>query len=52
MLTVVEAASGDTGSAEIHGLYGKKYHVRVFIPHPWGKLSPVQEVQMSTDDNE
>lgn len=46
-LTVVGATSGDTGSAAIYGLRGKK-DVSVFIMHPKGKVSPVQEAQMTT----
>lgn len=46
-LTVVGATSGDTGSAAIYGLRGKK-DVSVFIMHPKGKVSPVQELQMTT----
>lgn len=46
-LTVVGATSGDTGSAAIYGLRGKK-DVSVFIMFPFGKVSPVQEAQMTT----
>lgn len=46
-LTVIGATSGDTGSAAIYGLRGKK-DVSVFIMHPRGKVSPVQEAQMTT----
>lgn len=46
-LTVVGATSGDTGSAAIYGLRGKT-DVSVFILHPKGKVSPVQEAQMTT----
>lgn len=46
-LTVIGATSGDTGSAAIYGLRGKK-DVSVFIMHPHGKVSPVQEAQMTT----
>lgn len=51
-LTVVGATSGDTGSAAIYGLRGKK-DVSVFIMHPKGKISPVQEAQMTSvlDEN-
>ena len=51
-LNVVVATSGDTGSAAIHGLRGKK-GVRVFVLHPAGRVSPVQELQMTSvlDDN-
>lgn len=46
-LTVIGATSGDTGSAAIYGLRGKK-DVSVFIMFPDGKVSPVQEAQMTT----
>ncbi|KAI1405527.1 threonine synthase [Hypoxylon fuscum] len=46
-LTVVGATSGDTGSAAIYGLRGKK-DVSVFILHPKGRVSPIQEAQMIT----
>ncbi|KAI9679563.1 MAG: threonine synthase [Caeruleum heppii] len=46
-LTVIGATSGDTGSAAIYGLRGKK-DVSVFILHPKGKVSPIQEAQMTT----
>ncbi|KAI0484523.1 tryptophan synthase beta subunit-like PLP-dependent enzyme [Xylariaceae sp. FL0804] len=51
-LTVVGATSGDTGSAAIYGLRGKK-DVSVFILHPKGRVSPIQESQMTTvlDEN-
>jgi threonine synthase len=46
-LTVIGATSGDTGSAAIYGLRGKQ-DVSVFIMFPTGKVSPVQEAQMTT----
>ncbi|RMD44961.1 hypothetical protein DV735_g162, partial [Chaetothyriales sp. CBS 134920] len=46
-LTVVGATSGDTGSAAIYGLRNKK-DVSIFIMFPTGKVSPVQELQMTT----
>lgn len=46
-LTVIGATSGDTGSAAIYGLRGKK-DVSVFILHPKGKVSPIQEAQMTS----
>lgn len=46
-LTVVGATSGDTGSAAIYGLRGKQ-DVSVFILHPKGRVSPIQEAQMTT----
>ena len=50
-LTVVGATSGDTGSAAIYGLRGKK-DVSIFILYPTGKVSPVQEMQMTTIEEE
>ncbi|KAM0262118.1 hypothetical protein ACHAQJ_001859 [Trichoderma viride] len=41
------ATSGDTGSAAIYGLKGKQ-DVSVFILHPKGRISPIQELQMTT----
>jgi len=46
-LTIVGATSGDTGSAAIHGVRGKK-GITIFIMHPNGKTSPVQALQMTT----
>ncbi|KAH9974265.1 tryptophan synthase beta subunit-like PLP-dependent enzyme [Lactifluus volemus] len=46
-LTVLGATSGDTGSAAIYGLRGKN-NVSIFILHPKGRVSPVQEAQMTT----
>lgn len=45
-LTVIGATSGDTGAAAIAGLLGKK-GVKVFILFPEGKVSPLQEKQMT-----
>ncbi|KAK6457936.1 threonine synthase [Scheffersomyces xylosifermentans] len=47
VITVVGATSGDTGSAAIYGLRGKK-DVSVFILYPTGRISPIQEEQMTT----
>jgi len=51
-LNIIGATSGDTGSAAIHGVKGKK-GIKIFILHPKGKVSPVQEKQMTSvlDDN-
>lgn len=51
-ITVVGATSGDTGSAAIYGLRGKK-DISIFILHPRGRVSPIQEAQMTTvlDEN-
>ncbi|GBG33597.1 Threonine synthase [Hondaea fermentalgiana] len=47
LVTVLGATSGDTGSSAIHGLRGKK-GVEVFILFPEGRVSPIQELQMTT----
>ncbi|WFD20776.1 threonine synthase [Malassezia caprae] len=51
-LTVLGATSGDTGSAAIAGLRAKA-NIHVFILHPQGRVSPIQEAQMTTvlDEN-
>ncbi len=51
-LNILGATSGDTGSAAIYGVRGKK-QIRIFIMHPSGRVSPIQERQMTTvlDDN-
>ena len=51
-ITILGATSGDTGSAAIHGLRGKK-NVNCFILYPKGKVTEIQERQMTTipDDN-
>lgn len=46
-LNIVGATSGDTGSAAIQGVRGKK-GITIFIMHPLGKTSPVQALQMTT----
>ena len=46
-LTVIGATSGDTGSAAIYGLRNKK-DVSIIMLHPKGKVSPVQEAQMTS----
>jgi threonine synthase len=45
-LTILGATSGDTGAAAISGLLGKS-GVTVFILYPNGKVSPLQERQMT-----
>jgi threonine synthase len=45
-INVLGATSGDTGSAAIHGLAGKK-GVNVFILYPEGRISDLQERQMT-----
>ncbi len=51
-LNIVGATSGDTGSAAIYGVRGKK-GIRIFMLHPAGKVSQIQELQMTTvlDEN-
>ncbi|EIC23130.1 threonine synthase [Thiorhodovibrio frisius] len=51
-LNIIGATSGDTGSAAIAGVRGKE-RIQIFILHPKGRVSPVQERQMTTvlDDN-
>ncbi|KAF9255975.1 tryptophan synthase beta subunit-like PLP-dependent enzyme [Marasmius fiardii PR-910] len=46
-LTVIGATSGDTGSAAIYGLRNKE-NISIFILHPKGRVSPIQEAQMTT----
>ena len=46
-LNVVVATSGDTGSAAIHGIRGRDRQ-RIFVLHPHGRVSPVQEAQMTS----
>jgi len=45
-INVLGATSGDTGAAAIHGLLGKQ-GVRIFIMYPDGRVSPLQERQMT-----
>lgn len=46
-LNILGATSGDTGSAAIHGVRGRE-RMRVFILHPKGRVSPLQERQMTS----
>ncbi|KAK9373823.1 tryptophan synthase beta subunit-like PLP-dependent enzyme [Lipomyces chichibuensis] len=46
-LTVIGATSGDTGGAAIYGLRNKK-DVSIFILYPLDKVSPIQDLQMTT----
>jgi len=52
VMNILGATSGDTGSAAIYGIRGKD-RINIFILHPHGRVSPVQEKQMTsvTDDN-
>lgn len=51
-LNILGATSGDTGSAAIYGVRGKK-NINIFILHPYKRVSPIQEHQMTTvlDEN-
>lgn len=51
-LNIIGATSGDTGSAAIYGVRGKQ-NINIFILHPKGRVSAIQELQMTTvtDDN-
>ncbi len=51
-MNIIGATSGDTGSAAIYGVRGRK-NINIFIMHPKGRVSPIQELQMTTvtDDN-
>lgn len=46
-MNILGATSGDTGSAAIYGVRGKQ-GINIFILHPHGKVSKVQELQMTT----
>ncbi len=46
-LNILGATSGDTGSAAIHGVAGRE-RINIFIMHPKGRTSPLQERQMTS----
>jgi threonine synthase len=46
-MNILGATSGDTGSAAIYGVRGKD-NINIFILHPHQKVSPIQELQMTT----
>ena len=46
-LNILAATSGDTGSAAICGVRGRE-RMRIFVMHPHGRISPIQERQMTT----
>ncbi len=46
-MNILGATSGDTGSAAIYGARGKE-NINIFILHPHKRVSPVQELQMTT----
>ena len=45
-LNILAATSGDTGSAAICGVRGQK-RIHIFVMHPHGRVSPLQERQMT-----
>ncbi|GIP15826.1 threonine synthase [Paenibacillus montaniterrae] len=51
-INILGATSGDTGASAIEGVRGKD-GIKICILHPHGKVSKVQELQMTTvqDDN-
>ncbi len=46
-LNILAATSGDTGSAAIAGVRGRP-GIRIFVLYPRGRISPLQERQMTT----
>jgi threonine synthase len=46
-MNIIGATSGDTGSAAIAGVRGKN-NINIFILYPHGRVSAVQEMQMTT----
>ena len=46
-MNIVAATSGDTGSAAIYGVRGRE-RITIFVMHPHGRVSPMQEKQMTT----
>ncbi len=46
-LNIIVATSGDTGSAVASGFY-KNSRIKVFVLYPSGKVSPLQEKQLTT----
>jgi threonine synthase len=46
-MNILGATSGDTGSAAICGVRGKE-RINIFILHPYKRVSPIQELQMTT----
>ncbi len=46
-LNILGATSGDTGSAAIYGVRGRK-GIDIFMMHPHKRVSPIQERQMTT----
>lgn len=50
IIHILGATSGDTGASAIEGVRGKE-GIRICILHPHGKVSRVQELQMTTVDD-
>ena len=50
-INILGATSGDTGASAIEGVRGKE-GIRICILHPHGKVSKVQELQMTTIHDE
>jgi len=50
VIHILGATSGDTGASAIEGVRGKE-GIRISILHPHGKVSKVQELQMTTVDD-
>ena len=46
-LNILGATSGDTGSAAIAGVAGME-NIKIFILYPEGRISSLQELQMTT----
>jgi len=46
-LNILGATSGDTGSAAIYGVRAR-HHINIFMMHPRGRISPLQEKQMTS----
>lgn len=46
-MNIIGATSGDTGSAAIYGVRGRE-RINIFILHPYKRVSPTQELQMTT----
>lgn len=50
-INILGATSGDTGSAAIYAVKGKK-NISIFILYPYRKVSPIQELQMTAVEDE
>lgn len=50
-VNIVGATSGDTGSAAIHSVKGKK-NIAIFILYPNNRISRIQELQMTSVEDE